>query len=78
VNLYIQKVWQEEGSIPLENIKAVSRYAAPKGGDFYRIRYTNANNTLASIWFYVDSFSEAIPKFIDDIKRLNSNVRFDI
>jgi hypothetical protein len=77
-NLYIKKIRKEEMSIPLENIKTLSRYSAPRGGDFYRIKYINPDNKPASIWFYVGIFSEAMPKFITAIKSVNTDVRFDI
>jgi hypothetical protein len=65
-------------SIPFENIKSLSRYSVPRGGDLYRIRYIDPDNMPESIWFYVGTFSEVMPKFIADIRRLNPYIKFDI
>ena len=76
-NLYITKGSGLNIQIPFENIQSIyfSVIGFGQGSYSYKIKYFDAENTIASIRLFSSFFSNPVSKFISCVKKQNLNVK---
>ena len=69
-DLYIKRIGTKEISIPLEDIRSITKIYLPRWRSDYRIRYL-VNKELESVSLTESSFSQPMAEFIGLVKRIN-------
>jgi len=75
-NLYIKRVYSKQTTIPLKDIKSLFNNPITfKGHTTFSIEYKDNTKEINSIKFNINHYSKPISAFIDQVKKVNNNVR---